>query len=719
MNAHFRPHRPAGIAAVFTIVALLSCGDGPVETTPPPPPPPANRTLTVQVDGFGEGRVTSNVGGIDCRTGGAGTCSATVQHGTVVTLTGTADAGFAFGGWSQACSGAGACTVTVNADATVGARFDNPRLRFAQIGPAGGVLQSADGSLTLTVPAGALGAATTLTVEEIGTTDVGPEFGELEDDGLSIRRAYRFGPAGTAFAQPATVTVVSDQTPIQIENGLEFATELLFTSTAGQFEGPSTIVQEVDVDGVRIRGELAHFTTLVRASSVEARRRFSAQAEPVPDVFGTGRPFEVRVTAVVSEDEPGPAIKYRGFYEAVSASYVDRSVAPIEYRGSTTILDVEQKALREARFAGIFPYACADEPGQGTYRAAVMVRIPFGITGRSFATVTLELEKRVDCVKFESELEALGTILLAEPPAATAANDNTLATVGTGGRLDVARIGEDGGIQRVRSEPGVCPGPPSSGFSAPIPGFADIGFLFLKWMFKAACLASDGAQPPAALQYGYTPGYGAPIPGTGGHVVTKVDQPVGMVVYLFGPTRGILLPSVSCPGRVIVTLLALAIIINRANAAPGGEGPCGPPGATVVDLNTNQVKQRAEFGTDPKRGAISRDGSRLVVTDGDKLHVLGIDAAGKLEYERSWELGGSIGGVVFLGDNRLVAFTLRNRNTVAVIDILTGLRVAEVDSGGQRPFELYAFWDFILAVIHLGKDDVPADIRTFRFVPTL
>ena len=44
-------------------------------------------------------------------------------YGTVVAVTATPAAGYAFSSWSGACSGAGACAVTMDADKTVTANF--------------------------------------------------------------------------------------------------------------------------------------------------------------------------------------------------------------------------------------------------------------------------------------------------------------------------------------------------------------------------------------------------------------------------------------------------------------------------------------------------------------------------------------------------------------------------------------------------------------------
>ncbi len=75
--------------------------------------------LTVSKSGTGTGTVTSNPAGIDCGT----SCSTEFAHGTAVTLTPTADASSTFTGWSSACTGTGACAVTMDAAKAVTATF--------------------------------------------------------------------------------------------------------------------------------------------------------------------------------------------------------------------------------------------------------------------------------------------------------------------------------------------------------------------------------------------------------------------------------------------------------------------------------------------------------------------------------------------------------------------------------------------------------------------
>ena len=77
-------------------------------------------TLTVATNGGnGSGSVASAPAGISC----GADCTEDYATGTLVTLTPTPATGSTFTGWSGACTGTGACTVTMNAAKTVTASF--------------------------------------------------------------------------------------------------------------------------------------------------------------------------------------------------------------------------------------------------------------------------------------------------------------------------------------------------------------------------------------------------------------------------------------------------------------------------------------------------------------------------------------------------------------------------------------------------------------------
>lgn len=102
--------------------------------------------LTLTVNRTGNGRVLSSPAGIDC----GAICAADFLSGAAVTLTATPDAGWTFQGWSGACSGSGACTVTMDTAKTVGAAFLPPP-------PTGGESANAEvtrGTVRIKVPGG-------------------------------------------------------------------------------------------------------------------------------------------------------------------------------------------------------------------------------------------------------------------------------------------------------------------------------------------------------------------------------------------------------------------------------------------------------------------------------------------------------------------------------------------------------------------------------------
>jgi phospholipase C len=77
--------------------------------------------LSVTLAGTGAGTVVSSPAGISC----PGTCSASFNPGTQVTLTETPAANSSFAGWGGACSGSGStCTLTLSASQQVTATFN-------------------------------------------------------------------------------------------------------------------------------------------------------------------------------------------------------------------------------------------------------------------------------------------------------------------------------------------------------------------------------------------------------------------------------------------------------------------------------------------------------------------------------------------------------------------------------------------------------------------
>ena len=118
-------------------------------------PPPAERTLSVQGSkpkfkltashtGPGEGTVTSSPGGIAC----GSSCEAEYEEGTAVTLSPAPAEHSEFKGWSGACTGTGACEVTMSQARSVSAEFvPKPKLTVSDTGPGEGTVTSSPGGI--------------------------------------------------------------------------------------------------------------------------------------------------------------------------------------------------------------------------------------------------------------------------------------------------------------------------------------------------------------------------------------------------------------------------------------------------------------------------------------------------------------------------------------------------------------------------------------------
>jgi hypothetical protein len=102
-------------------------------------------TLTVTLAGDGAGSVASTPSGINCPT----TCSVSFPAGNAVTLTPTPASGSRFAHWSGACTGTGACSVPMTADAAVTATFvPQEQLSVAKGGSGSGSVTSSPGGIS-------------------------------------------------------------------------------------------------------------------------------------------------------------------------------------------------------------------------------------------------------------------------------------------------------------------------------------------------------------------------------------------------------------------------------------------------------------------------------------------------------------------------------------------------------------------------------------------
>ena len=136
--------------------------------------PIASYALTITKAGNATGRVTSDQPGIDC----GAACSAQYVENTTVALTAVPDAGFAFAGWTGACSGTGVCTVTLSAARAVTATFVRvPDLRVSTVSAPASVGTGQTLAIVSTVTNNGTAAAGAFTVTFYLSTDQTPGAG--------------------------------------------------------------------------------------------------------------------------------------------------------------------------------------------------------------------------------------------------------------------------------------------------------------------------------------------------------------------------------------------------------------------------------------------------------------------------------------------------------------------------------------------------------------
>jgi hypothetical protein len=113
-----------------------------------------------------------------------------------------------------------------------------------QIGSAGGVVTAANGT-SLTIPSGALGAPTAITVD-------------VSDESVpgGVGSVYKFGPEGQTFSVPITVTL--DFSPDRLPTGKTAADVVVLTAPAGSSDFSSLGGQLIDP--THVQATTTHFS---------------------------------------------------------------------------------------------------------------------------------------------------------------------------------------------------------------------------------------------------------------------------------------------------------------------------------------------------------------------------------------------------------------------------------------------------------------------------
>ena len=168
----------------------------------------ATRSLTIAIGGGGAGSVTGP--GVNCSGSSGTTCTTAWTPGAVVSLTATPSGNSPFGGWGGACTGTGACTVTMDGAKTVTASFlaGLYRLTVSPQGTGGGTVAAVDGAgsplpLSCTVKGG---VASGCTLDLPGGTKVTLV---AVSDATSVFSGWAIACVGTA---PCSVTLSTNRT---------------------------------------------------------------------------------------------------------------------------------------------------------------------------------------------------------------------------------------------------------------------------------------------------------------------------------------------------------------------------------------------------------------------------------------------------------------------------------------------------------------------------
>ncbi len=157
----------------------------------------ATFTLTVTKSGTGNGTITSNPSGITC----PGDCTEVYDAGTAVQLTATPTGGSTFTGWTGACSGTGACNVTMSAARSVTGTFVPPTAASVTISGRVFTIEGRGvkgGLVTIKDQAGAVRSVTT------------DQFGVYRIENVEPGQTYVITVRSRRFSFPAKIVTIND-----------------------------------------------------------------------------------------------------------------------------------------------------------------------------------------------------------------------------------------------------------------------------------------------------------------------------------------------------------------------------------------------------------------------------------------------------------------------------------------------------------------------------
>ena len=267
----------AFLATLMLAACSSSSSDGGPSSPPPPPPPPPPPTNTAPMAAAGPDMSVSAKIGVQLD----GSASSDAD-GDPITYAWS----FAFvpGGSTAAFDDdtsaqpsftpdvAGDYTIElVVSDGTTTSSTDEVVITAADntvtqsIGPAGGQIVSADGIVTLDIPAGALMADEDISItyvpDEQHSSYLGPEFASF----TNILTVYDLAPDGLTFNSPISVDVLTGDNPVVDSNTVGGHLHVLYSSDGTSAFPLDSLTVNADADeaSLRVQGTLSHFSPLV------------------------------------------------------------------------------------------------------------------------------------------------------------------------------------------------------------------------------------------------------------------------------------------------------------------------------------------------------------------------------------------------------------------------------------------------------------------------
>ena len=242
-------------------------------------------------------------------------------------------------------------TVTVSAE-------DNTS--SAMVGPAGGMLSSVDGMMTMEIPAGAMATDQEISITMAHVSQRPEELADLDDDAV----VYEFKPDGLQFDLPVELTITVPESLEPTVDGDRVVAPVLLMATLSDGTVELAAEQQLTVDAEasssELRASIDHFSWGVAGASLKVGTEtvsieataFVPPSVPVNVDFVAG----VEVRGFFGDDEDPTAM------DGVSGILADASTSPIEVSGTfDDELDLESGGDDPHQF-GENMYRCTDVP---------------------------------------------------------------------------------------------------------------------------------------------------------------------------------------------------------------------------------------------------------------------------------------------------------------------------------------------------------------------